>query len=133
MADVTLSLRSRKDGTGTAIHGLLGHAGQVAIGQVVHAESFAITGQVYTLAQGTMLYRGRATLSWNANSEPDVAGYQLWHGIVSTDYTEARDVGNVRTYVWNDLLPGSTHFFVLTAYDLSGNESLYSLEVSKGY
>jgi hypothetical protein len=39
--------------------------------------------------------------------------------------------GNVTGYTSSGLAVGTTHFFVVTAYDQAGNESSYSNEVSK--
>jgi hypothetical protein len=38
---------------------------------------------------------------------------------------------NVTSYLATGLQSGTTHFFVVTAYDSEGNESVYSNEVSK--
>jgi fibronectin type 3 domain-containing protein len=41
-------------------------------------------------------------------------------------------IGNVTTsYVATGLQTGTTYFFVVTAYDNAGNESVFSTEVSK--
>lgn len=78
-----------------------------------------------------------ATLTWdapttNADGTPltDLAGYKVYYGISSGNYTVSIDVGNVTTYKIDDLSPG-TYYFAVTAYDTSGNESDYSNEVSK--
>lgn len=131
--DVFVALRSRKIGTGTASGTLLGLVSGLSMGVAAHEEAFSLAGQSLTSAPGTLLYRGQATINWNANPESDLAGYRVWHGIASGVYSEFVDVGNVTTYQWNGLLPGTTHFFVVTAYDTGGLESLPSLEVSKGY
>jgi len=126
-----LPLRSRKIGSGTASALLSGVASVGGTGLLVHSESFGLIGLAGTLTQGTLLYRGRATISWNANTEPDLAGYRVYHGTTTGVYTEFVDVGNVTTYQWNGLLPGFTHYFVVTAYDTSNNESANSAQVSK--
>lgn len=128
-----LPLRSRKVGGGTASAALSGQASSVGSGSLVFTEGYGLTGQVGTLAQGTLLYRGLVTIQWNANSEPDLAGYRVYHGTTSGFLPEFVDVGNVLTHQWNGLLPGFTHYFAVTAYDTSNNESLKSLEVSKVY
>ena len=62
----------------------------------------------------------------------DLAGYKVKRGTVSGTYTAAApiDVGNVLTYTVSSL-PAGTHYFVVTAYDTSGNESVASNEGSK--
>jgi hypothetical protein len=77
------------------------------------------------------------TLTWaapttNADGTPltDLAGYKIYYGTISGNYTEVIDVGNVITYKVEGRQPG-TYYFAVTAYDTSGNESDYSNEVSK--
>jgi hypothetical protein len=73
---------------------------------------------------------GKATITWAANSEKDLAGYKLYVGTSSGVYNRTVDVGKVTSY--SIALPkGSTYFFALTAYDSSGNESGRSAEVSR--
>ena len=66
------------------------------------------------------------TLAWDANSEPDLAGYKIHWGTQSRAYTNIFDVGNViQTDV--DIPIGS--YIAATAYDTDGNESGYSDEI----
>ncbi len=76
-------------------------------------------------------WAGTATLSWDPNTETDLAGYKAYYGIASASYTQSIDVGNVLTYTINNLAEGVTYFFVVTAYNTSGNESGFSNEGSK--
>ncbi|GBD96777.1 MAG TPA: hypothetical protein ENG83_07545 [Nitrospirae bacterium] len=76
-----------------------------------------------------------ATLSWDApttNSDgtplTDLAGYKVYYGTSSSNYTESVDIGNTTGAVVDSLSPG-TWCFAVTAYDTSGNESDYSNEV----
>jgi hypothetical protein len=68
-------------------------------------------------------------VSWDANSEMDLAGYKLYYGEVSGVYTSTIDVGNVTEFEVSGLEVGETYYFVVTAYDLVGNESDPSDEV----
>ncbi len=70
------------------------------------------------------------TLAWDANVEPDIAGYRLYYGQTSGANTEMMDVGNVTEATVQNLTVGLTYFFVVTAYDSSGVESLPSNEAS---
>jgi hypothetical protein len=49
---------------------------------------------------------GHLDLAWNPNPEPDLAGYRIYHGTASRDYTGWVDVGNVTsariTRLYND-------------------------------
>ena len=72
----------------------------------------------------------QVTLAWDANSEPNIAGYKVYYGTASRVYNWYFDVGKVTTYSVTGLTDGSTYFFAATAYDTSGVESTYSSEVS---
>ncbi|MGQ9570185.1 MAG: InlB B-repeat-containing protein [Thermodesulfovibrionales bacterium] len=78
-----------------------------------------------------------ATLSWegpsaNTDGSPitDLAGYKIYYGTSSGNYSEHIDVGNVKNYTIDNLVEGLTYYFAVTAYDTSGNESDFSNEVS---
>lgn len=96
---------------------------------------------------GESVLSGTATLTWTApktNADgtvlTDLAGYKIYYGTISGNYTEVKDVGipscsttgdnRECSYTLEDLSPG-TWYFAVTAYDTSGNESDYSNEVSK--
>ncbi|WP_462325136.1 fibronectin type III domain-containing protein [Desulfoplanes sp.] len=70
------------------------------------------------------------TVSWSPNSEETLAGYRVHYGTRSADYQTIDDVGNITDYAIANLSEGETYFFAATAYDLYGNESGYSEEVS---
>jgi len=74
-----------------------------------------------------------ATLTWNANKEKDLAGYKVYRATASGAYGApiATLIGNMTTYQAIGLQFGTTYFFVVTAFDIAGNESAYSNEVSK--
>ena len=72
-----------------------------------------------------------ATLQWAANSESDLAGYKVYQGTTTGSYGPSIDVKNVTTYTVSNLQADMTYSFAITAYDLSGNESYPSDEVSK--
>lgn len=72
-----------------------------------------------------------AALAWNANAESDLAGYKVYSGTSSGRYGAPVDVGRVTSYQFSNLKLGTTYYFAVTAYDVNGNESLLSSEVSK--
>ena len=76
-------------------------------------------------AEATTLVR----LRWQANTEPDLAGYRLRYGTAPGSYTENVDVGNATTYEIYGLDPAKTYSFVVHAYNLADNVSLPSNEV----
>ena len=73
---------------------------------------------------------GQATLTWNPNTESDLAGYKLHYGTASGNYSVHLDVHNVTTYTVTGLTDGQSYYFAATAYDASGHESGYSNQVS---
>ncbi len=72
-----------------------------------------------------------ATLQWTANQESDLAGYLVYHGTTSGSYSNFQNSGMTTTYQYTNLESNKTHYFAVTAYDTSGNESPPSLEVSQ--
>jgi uncharacterized membrane protein len=76
---------------------------------------------------------GTATLTWNASTESDLIGYKVYRGTASGIYGAPLTTLPKATtnYTAAGLQNGTTYFFVITAYDSSGNESTYSNEVSK--
>ena len=70
------------------------------------------------------------TLAWDPNTENDLAGYNVYYGIASSDYGFVINVGNVTDYTVTDLEPETQYYFAITAYDTSWNESDFSVEVS---
>jgi fibronectin type 3 domain-containing protein len=75
---------------------------------------------------------GSLTLEWNANTEPDLAGYKIYSATSSGAYGAAiaTAAANATSYDATGLQPGVTYFFVITAFDAAGNESARSDEVS---
>ena len=75
---------------------------------------------------------GQVQLSWNANGESDLAGYNAYRSTTSgTGYGKI----NASLITTTNLLDtgrtnGTTYFYLVTAVDASGNESLDSAEVS---
>ena len=81
-------------------------------------------------------------LTWDAPSSntdgspvADLAGYKLYYGTASGNYTASIDVGNVTSIPVTTLsssvpVPG-LYFIAVTAYDITGHESVYSDEISE--
>jgi hypothetical protein len=73
---------------------------------------------------------GTVTVMWSANNEADLQGYRVYVGTSSGSRAQMFDVGNV-TSTRLTLPKGSTYYFVVTAYDKSGNESSPSGELNR--
>ncbi len=71
----------------------------------------------------------QVTLTWDPNSEPDLAGYDIYYGTASGNYQWKTDVGNVTTYTQSGLNIGATYYFAATAYNTQGLSSGFSNEV----
>lgn len=74
---------------------------------------------------------GQVVLTWDMNTEPDLAGYKIYYGTASGVYGTPMDVGNVTTFTVTGLTDGQPYFFAATAYDIARNESGHSNEISR--
>jgi len=90
-----------------------------------------------TLLLPNTLLAGEVMLAWDPPTQnedgtflSDLAGYTIYYGTASGDYSNNINVGNVTTYQVNNLADGYTYYFVVTAYNTSGNESIYSNEIN---
>ena len=99
---------------------------------------FFLTAFLISAGLFNYAHAGSATLSWNANTESDLAGYRIYYGMSARTgtcptggYPNNINVGNVAAYTFSNLTDGSTYYFSITAYDTSGNESCFSSQVSK--
>ena len=70
------------------------------------------------------------TVRWAANSEEDLAGYYLYYGHRPRQYSHRLETGNVTSYTFPAFKDTGMIYLSLTAFDSTGNESLYSKEVS---
>jgi hypothetical protein len=62
-------------------------------------------------------------LKWEANKEPDVAGYEIvWRDTTAATWTNSRSVGNVLTYAMKGMSKDN-YFFGVRAVDKEGNRS----------
>ncbi len=70
------------------------------------------------------------SLTWNANPEPDVAGYKVHFGTQRGVYSNVIDVpGNTATAL-PQMLMGSTYYVAVSAYNTAGEEGPRSAEFS---
>ncbi|MFA6306715.1 MAG: fibronectin type III domain-containing protein [Patescibacteria group bacterium] len=81
---------------------------------------------------------GSATLSWNPNTEFNLAGYRIYYGPSLRDnncppggYPEKIDVGKTTDYKLNNLVSGRTYYFSITSYNTANQESCFSEEGKK--
>ncbi len=93
----------------------------------------SVTPTPTSSASSTAPKTANATLSWNANTESDLAGYRIYVGTRSGSYGVVGpfEVTNGTSFTVPNLPLGATYFFAVSAFDKSGNESAKSSEVSK--
>lgn len=98
----------------------------------------SVFGLVFCLMVGWAIYASAAdqpvTLTWDPNTETDLAGYGIYQSTVSGQYgAPVATVGTVTQYTFTlpERVTEQRYYFTLTAYDVAGNESLKSNEVTK--
>jgi hypothetical protein len=88
---------------------------------------------VALLLMPTMSLGADVSVSWNANTEADLAGYHLYQSTTAGAHVKgvfSADILKPATAYTVAGLQDGTYFWVLTAYDVAGNESVFSDEVS---
>ncbi len=85
----------------------------------------------YSLISSTdSAFAAQVTLGWDPDTSPGVAGYEIYWGTVSKNYSWSANAGAQTTYTVSSLTQGATYYFATTAYDATGNQSALSNEVS---
>ena len=92
------------------------------------ASNEASASPLVSLSSVTLFWDAPTT---NADGTPliDFAGYRLYQGTSPGQYTTPIETGSAPQFTVNGLASGS-YFFTVTAYDLVGNESTFSNELS---
>ncbi|MEW6053688.1 MAG: fibronectin type III domain-containing protein [Nitrospirota bacterium] len=87
---------------------------------------------------GSNAYPAQTTLVWKAPTANEdgtpitnLAGYRVHYGTASRSYAQKIDAGNVTTHTVTNLAEGTTYYFAVTAYNVSGQESKLSNEISR--
>ena len=92
--------------------------------------SILISAVLLTVLAVSQAVAGQATITWLPNQESDLAGYNLYCGKSRGFYQQSIDVGKVTQHTLTDLEENVPYYCAVSAYDLLGNESAYSQEVS---
>ena len=71
----------------------------------------------------------RPTISWIPNTESDLAGYRVYHGIAPSEVVHYQETTNTSLRM-TDLTKYVTNYLRVTAFDTSNNESTFSSEVT---
>jgi hypothetical protein len=97
----------------------------------------AMGGRICAIVIGLTLWSATAwgaTLTWDANSEPDLQGYRIYRctqlpcGRATGSATLVASVGTVTSFSIGT--PTVVQYYFLTAYDLANNESSESAVVT---
>ena len=76
-----------------------------------------------------------ANLAWDSVTATNLSGYRIYYGTSPGTYLQSFGqgitVGNTTTYTLLGLSSGTRYYFAVTAFDTSGNESVYSNEAFK--
>jgi hypothetical protein len=92
----------------------------------VNAAALAVLASAPARPKNVTMLGGLANdtqLSWDANKEPDVAGYEiLWRDTTDATWTHSQAVGNVKTFTMKGMSKDN-YFFGVRAVDKQGNRS----------
>jgi fibronectin type 3 domain-containing protein len=95
------------------------------------AVAAVLIGGSCTALQGAGYILTKAALRWNQNPEPDIVGYRVYYGSQSANYTNSVSVGMTNATMVKGLVVGQTYYFMVTAVNSKGVESLPSRETAK--
>lgn len=92
---------------------------------------------LFTIAMA-VLFRAKAeavtstsvTLAWNPSPESNVAGYDIFYGTSSGNYTSAVSVLSATNVTIRGLQSGVTYYFAAASFDTNGDLSPNSPEIS---
>lgn len=95
-----------------------------------------LIGFVITLMCNISFAGTKVKLTWAPNTESDLAGYRIYQRVGETAYDMQTPINNIpvgtEEYIISDL-PDNKYHWVLTAYDLAGNESDPCVEVGGNF
>jgi len=81
-------------------------------------------------ALGVVAPPNSVTLAWDASPSAGVAGYRVYYGTASGNYTSNVEAGNLTTNTIPGMVNGTTYYFAVKAYNASGLEGAFSNEIS---
>ena len=119
--------------SGTPTIANIGQVGNIRISVSDGQASSALAPFTVEVTQSAL---GSIQLSWSAptanadgSALTDLAGYKLYYGRQSRQYTNVIRIDNasITTYLVDNLVP-NTYFFAATAFNSAGTESVYSSE-----
>ena len=91
---------------------------------VTYALAFLLTMSARSAAAETL------TLMWNPSTDSSVAGYLVYVGTQSGNYSTTYDVGNTTTFAYPNATAGQAYYFAVAAYSAGPVIGTKSAEVS---
>jgi F5/8 type C domain/Bacterial TSP3 repeat len=83
-----------------------------------------------SLLLGSLAAAGPVTVAWDAVTASNLAGYKVYYGYESRNYSTSVDAGKATTAALSGLNQAKVYYLAVTAYDTSGQQSPYSNEVT---
>lgn len=98
----------------------------------LHWKMIAATILAFTLPSllGHVSAQESVRVHWNPNPEPDIAGYTVYLGTSSGNYATSQTVISNTSAIVSGLVPSTTYFCAVQAYNTAGLKSTLSDEVS---
>jgi len=113
-----------------AIRALLFNNSQFQIELFGKSISGITTCLILMLLPGLSSAATSVTLAWDPNTEADLAGYRVYYGQKSGEYSFQENVGNTTRYTMAGLEEGKTYYFAVTAFNDNNLESPFSKELA---
>ena len=93
-----------------------------------------IAAMLLSLIASVAFAETEVTFTWSPRPESDLAGYRLYQGTASGVYApEHIEEVPVGTETVTIEVADGTYFWALTAFDQTGNEGLFSEEITRTY
>ena len=102
----------------------VGHQKKLSVAGLILSSVLVLFFQLPILASQSV------TLAWNPSADANVAGYRIYYGLASGDYSSVVTVANTDSVSIADLEVGTTYYFAAAAFDAAGNEGDLSDETS---
>ena len=99
---------------------------------VTRTIAFGVIGLLFVglLSQAQAQATSSVTLAWDPSASSGIAGYRLYYGTSSGNYSQISNVGNTTIATVSNLSDGLTYYFVVTDYNIVGLESAPSNQVA---